>query len=76
MKTKKTGISTGTIINPRLESRLQRKQERINKNNNCNKCKNFYKNNSWCCKYNFKVSTIELGSKCKGYDYKSKSMKK
>ncbi len=74
MKTRKTGIATGTIINPRLEKILEKKEEKIKRSKNCNKCKNFYKKNSWCYKYNFRVSRIELGTKCKVYEVRSKKL--
>lgn len=76
MKIKKTGIATGTIINPRLENVKKKKEERIKRSKNCNRCKSFYKKNSWCYRYNFRVSTIELGSKCKDYDSRVKKNKK
>ena len=67
MKTKKTGVSTGIIINPRLEKMMEKREQKIKISKNCSKCKNFYKKNSWCYKYNFRISTIELGTKCKDY---------
>lgn len=73
MKTKKTGIATGTIINLRLENALKKKEEQIKRSKNCNKCVYFYKKNNWCNKYNFRISTIELASRCKDYYKKSKN---
>lgn len=67
MKVKKTGVSTNTIINPRLERRLKRKEDRLKKMNTCKKCKHFNKNSMMCNIYNFRISTIELGLKCKKF---------
>lgn len=67
MKSKKTGVATNIIINVRLAKYKSKKEQSIKKGKNCNKCNNFYKRNSWCNKYSFKVSTIELGKNCKGY---------
>lgn len=68
MKTKKTGIATNTIINPRLERRLENKNKKLKKMNTCRKCNNFNNKSMYCKKYNFRVSTIELGIKCKSYE--------
>lgn len=67
MKTKKTGVSTNTIINPRLERKMKQKEDRLNKMNTCKKCKYFNENSMICNNYNFRISTIELGLKCKGF---------
>lgn len=72
-KTKKTGITTNTIINPRLEKRLEQRQKSLNKKNICSKCSKFNKKSMWCNQYNFRVSTIELGIKCKSYERKVSS---
>ena len=72
-KTKKTGIATSIVINPRLEKRLEQRQKKIIKKNICTKCSKFNKNTMWCNQYNFRVSTIELGIKCKSYERKVSS---
>lgn len=65
-KTKKTGIATNTIINPKLERKMEQRQKKINKLNTCRKCKNFEK--MYCNKFNFRVSNIEIGIKCKNFE--------
>lgn len=70
MKTKKVGISTGTIINSRLEKNIKKKKQNLNKMNTCKKCYSFNSKNMVCNKYSFKISAIELGIKCKDFNKK------
>lgn len=68
MKNKKTGISTNTIINPRLERLRKAKKKRLRKLNTCQKCSFFKSKEGWCQKYCFEISSIEVGLKCKSFN--------
>ena len=70
MKSKKTGVPTNMIINTRLERLKKAKNKRLRKMNNCQKCSYFKSSERWCQKYDFKISGIEVGTKCKSFNCK------